>query len=511
MTKLDRFLLTVFLIAFFIFFHFNSLTAPLERDEGEYAYAAMILHQGKLPYQNSFLQKPPLIVYTYYVAQLINNHAVWPPRVMAAIFTFASMILIGLIAKKLWGETAHWITMFLYIPQIMFPVLTPFAVNTEKFMLLPLIGLTTVFIYEKNQPYDFFIAGILASLTLFYKPISILVITYLLLVWFFQIFKKEKNQLLLLKRIFAFSFGFFITAFFILAPFLFSKTFFYFLENVIIFNFFYPQNFGNPFSNFFNYLSKFIYYWWVLIPLFFIFFLRRPKKFWLIFSLFLISLISVFTSPIGHYYLQTIPFFTLLTTGAIITVADYLSQKHKIILSIITTVIITFFLIYPIRQQFYLTPQELVVWVYGRVNPFYEAPIVGEKIKKLTTPSDKIFVAGSEPQIYFYSQRQSPTRFVITYPLNLNTPLREKYQKEIILDLKKDLPKIIIVSTKKHSGLWDENSPKIFISFLNKILKEDYRLIGAYVIKEDEEYWSNHPKKEELQLSSFLVYRHVKK
>jgi hypothetical protein len=149
--------------------------------------------------------------------------------------------------------------------------------------------------------------------------------------------------------------------------------------------------------------------------------------------------------------------------------------------------------------------------VYGRVNPFYEAPIVGQKIKNLTTPSDKIFVAGSEPQIYFYSQRQSPTRFVITYPLNLNTPLREKYQKEIILDLKKDLPEIIVVSTKKHSGLWDENSPKIFISFLNKILKEDYRLIGAYVIKEDEEYWSDHPKKEELQLSSFLVYRHVKK
>src|SRR5262249_31120089 len=46
-------------------FSWPALGIPLERDEGEYAYAADVLARGGLPYRDVFLQKPPGIVFVY--------------------------------------------------------------------------------------------------------------------------------------------------------------------------------------------------------------------------------------------------------------------------------------------------------------------------------------------------------------------------------------------------------------------------------------------------------------
>jgi len=53
------------LLILFVALRFNSFSAPFERDEGEYAYSAWIMRNGSMPYKNAFLQKPPLIIYTY--------------------------------------------------------------------------------------------------------------------------------------------------------------------------------------------------------------------------------------------------------------------------------------------------------------------------------------------------------------------------------------------------------------------------------------------------------------
>src|SRR3974390_10366 len=81
----------------------NSLDAPLVRDEGEYAYAAQILKSGLHPYQDAFLQKPPMIVYTYAAAQAFAPHAFWFPRVLAALFAVGAAGLLGWIARLEFG------------------------------------------------------------------------------------------------------------------------------------------------------------------------------------------------------------------------------------------------------------------------------------------------------------------------------------------------------------------------------------------------------------------------
>ena len=50
----------------------NWFAMPLERDEGEYVYAAWLMRTGKgVPYLDSDLQKPPMIVYTYGLVEAV--------------------------------------------------------------------------------------------------------------------------------------------------------------------------------------------------------------------------------------------------------------------------------------------------------------------------------------------------------------------------------------------------------------------------------------------------------
>src|SRR2546426_528063 len=57
------------LTVLFLAVRWNTFAAPFERDEGEYAYAAWLMRQGILPYENSFMQKPPMVIYTYLAGQ----------------------------------------------------------------------------------------------------------------------------------------------------------------------------------------------------------------------------------------------------------------------------------------------------------------------------------------------------------------------------------------------------------------------------------------------------------
>jgi hypothetical protein len=130
-------------------------------------------------------------------------------------------------------------------------------------------------------------------------------------------------------------------------------------------------------------------------------------------------------------------------------------------------------------EQFFLSPRELSVWIYGRQNPFVEANLMADKVRERTAPGEKIFVAGSEPQIYYFSQREAISQFAITYPLNIPTPGREDYQRKVIADLKGNRPAAIVVSPRPASSLWEEGSPKLLINYLFSELAENYYLAGG--------------------------------
>lgn len=509
-TSSKNIILAIVFVIYFLSFRYNSFTAPFERDEGEYAYSAWIMRQGIMPYENSFMQKPPMIIYTYALGQVFDPEGIVSPRILSSLFILVTTILLGLISNKKFGSPWGWITMFLVTPMIMLPINAPFAANTEHFLTTPLVGVIAIYylVKDKYKLWHFIVAGILSAISLMYKPIGLPVFILVYLVWIFKIYKTGGFRLLI-KNVLVTALSFGVTMFAILLPFILTNTLSKLLESAFFYNLSYTDFEGFGFSNFVNFMFvKYLKVYWPIYVFTFFSVFKRSGSWWIWTGLFFCSLLSVYSSPMGHYYIMVMPFWALLAISGMKNILEMTKNAEKYAndriwgLLVLTLVIV----IYPFRMQFGLTPDELSLWIYGTVNPFKDAYVVSQEIAKITKGDDYIFVAGSEPEIYFYSKRLSPTRFVITYPLNITSKYREEYQTELVNDLKSNPPKIIAVSNMEHSGLWNEGSPRIFIDYLLNILKTEYNLQGGYLKFNDKGAWVTNLEKNELINTSLLVY-----
>lgn len=477
--------LAVLLLFSWLLYH-NSFNSPWERDEGEYAYSAWLLDSGQMPYQDSFLQKPPLIVYTYYLAHLISPFAVWPPRLLAFLFALLASWLLALAARKLYGTFAYWAAIIISPLLLSSPYLTGLAANTEKFMLLPLVGLLALFVFcrDREEKRIYVFAGVLAALAILYKPIAFLPAATLIIYWLISSWRRGLAIKSAVRNLGLVILGALATALTVLLPVVISGAFPDFWRQAVIFNFSYAADLKKYFPGmFWHYAGIFWNNWWPILLLLPAAIFWRPKLFGLWCLLLVAALLTVATSPMGHYYLLLMPFIVLLAAGSLskileISCRHYEEWRPAVFLMFIVLMLAVAFC--SVGEQFSLSPREISTWIYGTNNPFREAEIIAPEIISRTAPADKIFVAGSEPQIYYFSRRLSASRFDITYPLIIDTPFREGYQRLAIADLEENKPAAVVYSRSSESGLWNEESPRLFIDYLDKLLG-DYHLVGGTV------------------------------
>lgn len=279
------------------------------------------------------------------------------------------------------------------------------------------------------------------------------------------------------------------------------------VESVWQFNLSYGQVWKSyGMSGFYLQMSKLIRVWWILILLFLFFLFSKSKDKNLILGLIISSIFSTFRTTIGHYYLTFMPFLSIAAALGLSELYSLLSKKFRVNFVYIFLIVL-FLMLYPLRVQFGLKSEELSLWIYGFENPFSESKLISEKIVEESLPSDYIFVVGSEPQIYFYSQRRSPTRFVITYPLNIYSPKREEYQSEVVKNLNNLRPKFVVYSNKEASGVWEKDSPRIFIDYINNLISKDYYLVGGVAWGRNKVIWQDKLTDEEKKEPSLLLYK----
>ncbi len=320
-SRVECLLITIFFVVFFAL-RWNSINMPFERDEGEYAYSGWLLRHNISPYEHSFLQKPPMIIYIYALGQIINETALWPPRVIAIFFDLITIFLIGLLAKKEIGKEAAWVAVFLASVMFVFPILNPFAANTERFMLLPLMGLITLErFYEKTlNKRVFFFAGILASTAFLIKPIclSVIILSFLLWLWGLRDDLKKIVNLLIF-----FGLGFAITSILMGVYFFLNGSWQYMIEEVFVFNKYYAGSWN--LSHLYFYILYFLYYWNLFFAILIIglfFGIRGYKKIIIRYLGFTVAATTVLiTAKFGHYYFLVLPFLCLLGSISFVAVS----------------------------------------------------------------------------------------------------------------------------------------------------------------------------------------------
>src|SRR5205807_3841406 len=106
------------------------------------------------------------------------------------------------------------------------------------------------------------------------------------------------------------------------------------------------------------------------------------------------------------------------------------------------------------ERKFFLesSPADASRMIYPE-SPFGESIRIAEYLREHTTRGDTIAVLGSEPQIYFYSNRHSATGYIYTYGLMEAQKYATQMQQEMIHEIERTRPKFLIFVVMPDSWL----------------------------------------------------------
>lgn len=499
------------LAALFLALRWNNFDAPLMRDEGEYAYSAQLLIQGVEPYQHAFIQKPPAVVYTYALCQLLLPHVFWSPRLLAAAAEALATVLLGLIARLEFGDGFALPTMWLATPLLLLPRMDQSFANVEMFMLLPLLGTLAIYSYSRqngNARKHLFAAGFLAAATLLYKYTALPVLAFVFAVWWTEMFRRSGARTALLAAASAAAGGILASAL-ALGFFLIHDGGRSWWECTIVFNRYYAMSSNFGFAYFWTECRNFWTSWWILFLIPWATLLRPQPRAWFWLGALICSILGTNAGCYGQYYVPVMPFWALSGVLGIEALCSFLSRRITrplpLARALVTTAIVGLVILPDVPWMLY-SPAQFVHAKMGE-SPFIEARMVADQVSRMSTPDDFVYVAGSEPEILYYARRFSPTRFITTYPLMIPTPLVAGYQREAIRDLQEHPPKLIVFVQTGNSWIRQASSPPEFLDFMGKFLDQRYKLAGSYVKAVPEGgYWTTNPSTTEYRKSSLLLY-----
>jgi len=184
-----------------------------------------------------------------------------------------------------------------------------------------------------------------------------------------------------------------------------------------------------------------------------------------------------------HYYVTLLPAVSMLV-GIFVDYSDMkitASFKSSYLRFAGLVIFIVAILTGIVGQEEYLFqdgPNKVSRTFYGQ-NPFPESVEIAKFLKSASSVSDKIAILGSEPEIFFYSQRHSATGYIYVYGLMEIHEYSLRMQKEMINEIESSRPKFIVVVQVDTSWLVRPESEKYIFGWLNSYLMRNYALVGV--------------------------------
>ena len=499
------------LAALFFALRWNSCDAPLIRDEGDFAYSAQLLIQGVAPYEHAFMQKPPMVIYSYALSNLLLPQAFWSARLLAYLFVAMATVLAGYVARLEFGRGFALPTMWLMTPMVLLPGIEQFWASVEMLQMLPVLATIAIYCYSRrhgHKPKHWFAAAFFAVTAILYKYTALPVLAFVFICWFVEICRTVADRNSIWRCVIFAVAGTVAAALIELGYFLIHDGGSRLWECTVLFNRHYVMS--GPFGPA-DFLSRLKDFWSDWKILFFLpcigLFLQNPRI-WFWFGALISAFFATSMSIYGHYYIIVMPFLALLGAAGINVLASQLNKMFKPSprLGGLLTVVAVLLVIHPDVPWLLCSPERFDELKWGGDSS--EFNFVADKVSQLSSPDDLVFIAGSEAQILYYAHRFSATRFALVYPLMIPGPDTLRYQREAIQDLEKHPPALIVFVVSPESWVRHPTTPPDFFNFLDEFLKRDYELAGGYVKENGREgHWSERLTVEEYKASNLLLYK----
>jgi hypothetical protein len=498
--------LLILILAVVTSIRIRLLNMPLERDEGEYAYAGQLLFQGIPPYEGIYNMKWPGTYVAYAIIMAVFGQTPGGIHVGLILVNLATAALVFLLARRIYGNAAGVVAAGTYVMLSITPATCGLAAHATHFVMLPAIaGILLLQSLEDNTSLvRVFSAGLLLGLAVLMKQ-SGAAFGLFAAVWvtWGELSSGNRVWRRLFTRLGCLALGGFlpmILTCLILAVFgVFDRFWLYAFKYAWFYASVFPATEGaralcESTGNLFNAAPVL----WSMAGLgLALLFCERSLAHWRFFivSLSFFSFLAVCPGLYfrGHYFIQLLPAGALLTAAAFHVFSVYLRRTQTSVSSaVIPSVIFVVAVADALNQQaaiyFLLTPTQACRAIYN-ANPFPEAVEVGRYLASRCTPDARIAVIGSEPEIFFYSHRHSATGYIYTYPLMEPQPYALTMQKEMIREIEAARPDyVIFVHVSSSMSMWPVSTNALnFVDWFDKYQRAQLQQVGTVEIRSADE------------------------
>lgn len=472
------------------------MNVPLERDEGEYAYAGQLILQGFPPYLHAYNMKFPGVYAAYALVMAVFGETIAGIRIGLLIVNAATILLVFLLARRLMeplsATAAAASFAFLSLGQ---PVLGSFAHATHFVMLFAVAGsLALLKGIDTARARWLITSGALFGLAVLMKQHGVFFIVFAAAYLAWDEYRMRHGSLRsTLAKVAMLSLGAAIplgvTVLLLWRAGVLNRFWFWTFKYATNYVTELPLSIGVQI-----FYSKVVAITgasvalWLLAGLGAIAIWRRSQPRGS--TLFLVGLLSAsFLAMVPgfyfrpHYFILILPAAALLIGSALGWLKEFLMRKRMPIASI--SLPLSLFIIAlgsaALQQKVFLfevRPEDASRVVYW-LAAFPESIEVAAYIKAHTEESDRIAVLGSEPQIYFYSNRLSATGHIYMYGLMESHSYAEQMQQEMINEVEAARPKFVVQVFAPGSWVARPDSPQLVFQWMKGFVKEKYDLVGV--------------------------------
>ena len=481
-------------VIFFGVIRYRLRDMPLERDEGEYAYAGQLLLQHIPPYKLAYNMKLPGIYAAY--ATILAVFGETPGGIHSGLLLVNALtiVLMFFLAAHLFGRLAGLIAATSYALLSTSSSVMGFEAHATHFVVLAAVAgiLLLLRAMEHRGTWLLLVSGALADVAVLMKQHG----AFFALFCGLYLVAKEWKAKAHFRRIFyegaIFSCG-------VILPYLFTCLFLY-RAGVFSAFWFWTVSYAGEYSKVgwdgvvsefldsMNSVTDPVIPLWILAG----FGLtalawgraaRRSAGF--LAGLFLFSFLSI--CPGGyfreHYFILLLPVLSLLIAVGVVSVMERVAPMNKWILTFAPIVIFLGCFANGISRQsdfyFHLSPQEAVQSTYSAA-PFIAAQKVAEFVKASSPAAARIAVFGSEPEIYFYSQRHSATGYLYLYPLTEDQKYISRMQEQFIHEVETNRPEYVV--DVDYPDSWGDIEPaphqSAFLAWTEDYMRSNYERVA---------------------------------
>ncbi len=468
------------------------LGIPLERDEGEYAYAGQLILQGIPPYKLAYNMKFPGTYAAYALIMSIFGQTIQAIHVGLLLVNAATMVVIFFIGQRLFGLPEGVAAATTYGVISLSPSVLGLAAHASQFAMLPVLGGTLLLLNPSGQRGfgRVFASGVLFGIGVLMKqPAAPFILFGAASILWNDIRRRAAFKTIAL-RISIFSAGaiipFALTCLILWQAGVFEKFWFWTVKYAAQYGTLVPLNAAPPiFAVMAAGVIRSGWALWVLggIGVAGGLWNRRSRSG----AVFLSGLLALSLLALSagfyfreHYFIFILPAVSLFCGVAIGMLSDFVASRSRL-LRFTPVLLFCVALSQPIlaARQFYfeVSAPEACRIAYGS-NPFPESVKIAEYLRDHSSPSDTIAILGSEPQIYFYSRRHSTTGYIYTYPLMEAQSYARRMQEEMISEIEVARPRYLISVAIDVSWFRRSSSEQLIFTWANEYLSQYYKLVG---------------------------------